>query len=209
MARIESFELFPGRYDAWYEENRHVYLSELEAIRSFVPISGTGMEIGVGSGRFAVPLKIKFGVEPSSSMRALAFKKGITAVAGIGEALPFQSSHFDFILMTTTICFLDNAQTAIKEAHRVLKPDGRLIIGFVDKNSEIGKSYQKNKNQSVFYQDAIFYSTDEVINYLNQTGFKNYQYVQTLFKPLKNIQAIEPIKEGHGNGSFVVVCSIK
>ena len=207
MARIEPFELFPDRYEAWYEENRYVYLSELEAVRHFIPKNGTGVEIGIGSGRFAAPLKINIGIEPSSKMRSLAIKKGITTIAGIAEALPFRASRFDFILMTTTLCFLDDLQTTLKEMKRVLTPHGKLIIGFVNKNSKIGRSYQKKKNKSVFYQDATFYSVNDVINHLTETGFKDFQFVQTLFKPLQNIRSIEPLKTGHGEGSFVVICA--
>jgi ubiquinone/menaquinone biosynthesis C-methylase UbiE len=209
MNRIEPFELFPERYETWFEKNQYAYLSELEAIKYFIPKHGKGMEIGVGSGRFAAPLKIPFGIEPSSKMRSLAASKGITTIAGIAEALPFHESQFDFVLMITTICFLDRIQSALNEAYKVLKPHGRLIIGFVDKNSTIGKSYQKNKKKSLFYQDAIFYSTDEVTDYLTQIEFKNIQIIQTLFKPLISIRTIEPIKEGHGKGSFVVICSNK
>ena len=207
MAKIEPFELFPDRYETWFEENRTVYLSELEAVRYFIPDNGTGMEIGVGSGQFAVPLEIKIGIEPSSKMRMLARKKGITTIAGIAEALPFRTSRFDFILMTTTLCFLDDLQIALKEMQRTLKPHGKLIIGFVDKNSEIGRVYQKRKNKSVFYQDATFYSTEEVIHDLTDAGFKNFQFVQTLFKPLKSIRTVEPLRTGYGEGSFVVICA--
>lgn len=207
MAKIEPFELFSDRYEAWFEENRTVYMSELEAVRRLLPEKKKGIEIGVGSGRFAAPLKIKFGIEPSSKMRLLAHKKGIITIAGIAEALPFRTSRFDFILMTTTLCFLDNFQAALKEIRRTLKPYGKLIIGFVDKNSEIGRFYQKRKHKSVFYQNATFYSTEEVIHDLTDTGFKNFQFVQTLFKPLKSIRTIEPLKTGHGEGSFVVICA--
>ncbi len=207
MAKIEPFELFSDRYEAWFEENRTVYMSELEAVRRLLPEKKKGIEIGVGSGRFAAPLKIKFGIEPSSKMRLLAHKKGIITIAGIAEALPFRASRFDFILMTTTLCFLDNFQAALKEIRRTLKPYGKLIIGFVDKNSEIGRFYQKRKHKSVFYQNATFYSTEELIHDLTDTGFKNFQFVQTLFKPLKSIRTIEPLKTGHGEGSFVVICA--
>lgn len=65
--------------------------------------------------------------------------------------------------LVTTICFLDNIETAFKEAYRVIRANGQLIIGFVDKDSPIGRLYQKRKKESVFYKIATFYSVDEVI----------------------------------------------
>ena len=46
------------------------------------------------------------------------------------ESLPFADSQFDFVLMFTTICFLDDIETAFNEVYRVLKSGGSLIIGF-------------------------------------------------------------------------------
>lgn len=51
------FDRYYKRYDAWYGRNRYTYLSELRAIRKFLPRKGKGLEIGVGTGRFAGPLK--------------------------------------------------------------------------------------------------------------------------------------------------------
>jgi hypothetical protein len=36
-------------------------------------------------------------------------------------------------------------------------------------------------------------------------GFSDLQFRQTLFQPLEDLQEVEPVKEGHGEGSFVVV----
>ena len=209
MAKIEPFELFPDRYEDWFEENRTVYLSELEAVRHFIPQNSRGVEIGSGSGRFTVPLKINIGIEPSQKMRTFSIKKGVTTIAGTAEELPLPRSCFDYALMVTTICFLDNIQTALNEAYRILKPLGSLIIGFVDKNSKIGRFYRKKKHKSVFYQNATFYSTEEVIHNLADAGFKNFQFVQTLFKSLENVQHVEPFKKGYGEGSFVVIRAAK
>ncbi len=209
MAKIEPFEKYTSRYENWFERNKFVYKSELRAIREQLPKSGEGIEIGVGSGQFAAPLGIQLGVEPSSWMRELARSKGIETIEGIAEKLPFGDSQFDFALMVTTICFLDDIKAAFKEACRVLKPDGRLIIGFIDKDSSVGKLYQQHKNESVFYKVATFYSVNEVISYLKEAGFKNFNFSQTIFHNLTEIKDIELMKEGYGEGSFVVVRAAK
>ena len=209
MTKIEPFEKHTSKYEEWFERNKFVYESELWAIRKQLPESGEGMEIGVGSGRFAAPLGIKLGVEPSRRMREIAQKKGIKVIDGVAERLPFDDSIFDFVLMVTTLCFVDDIEASFKEAYRVLGPGGSLIIGFIDKNSPIGKIYQQHKEESVFYAIATFYSVTEVVSYFEKAGFKDFVFVQTIFHNLTEIKDIEPIKEGYGEGSFVVVRAIK
>jgi len=209
MAKIEPFEQHAQQYEDWFERNRFAYESELQAVKMLLPESGNGMEIGIGSGRFAAPLGIKTGIEPSAKMREIARKRGIDVVAGIGEALPFDDSMFDFVLMVTTICFLDDIETALKEAYRVLRPDGCLITGFIDKDSPLGRLYQMNKEKSVFYREATFYSVNELIALLEQAGFGDFCFTQTIFHHPAEIKGIEPIKEGYGEGSFIVIRALK
>jgi len=205
MARTKPFEEHAVEYEDWFERNRFAYESELQAVKSQLPQRGKGLEIGVGSGRFAAPLGIKIGVEPARNMREIAHKRGIQAIYGIAEALPFEENQFDFALMVTTICFLDDVEAALGEAWRVIKDHGSLIIGFIDKNSPLGKLYLKHRNESAFYRIATFYSVDEVINHLNRAGFRDFSFSQTIFHPLKEIEGVEPVKSGYGEGSFVVV----
>jgi SAM-dependent methyltransferase len=205
MVRTRPFEEHSLDYEHWFDRNRLVYDSELRAVKALLPERGKGLEIGVGSGRFAAPLNIEIGVEPAVAMRALARDKGIRVIGGAAEALPFKESVFDFALMVTTICFVDNAEAAVREAYRVLKPDGSVVIGFIDKDSLIGRSYVRKRHESLFYGIATFYSLDEVVHYLRKTGFRDFGFSQTIFRPLQEITDIEPIKDGYGEGSFVVV----
>lgn len=170
-----------------------------------MPESDNGIEIGVGSGRFAEPLGIKMGLEPSKEMIKIAQKRGIEVIAGVAENLPFKDSQFDFVLMITTICFVDDIEVSFQETCRVLKPDGFFVIGFVDKESPIGGLYQRHKKENPFYRIATFYSVDEVVSNLKRTGFKGFNFSQTVFHNLADIGDIEPIKEGYGEGSFVVI----
>lgn len=209
MNQNNVFEKYAEQYDDWFERNRFAYESELRAVRMLMPESSNGIEIGVGSGRFAVPLGIKLGVEPSAAMRALARQRGIEVIDGVAESLPFANARFDFVIMVTTICFVDNAEVVIKEAYRVLKTGGHLIIGLIDKESPLGKLYQMNKDKSVFYKHAKFYSVGELLTLCEQAGFKDFRFTQTIFHHLAEIKEIEPVKEGHGEGSFVVIKAVK
>jgi len=205
MPKIAPFDKYPDRYENWFYKNKYVYQSEINAIRDVLPDFKDGFEIGVGSGRFAEPLGIKFGIEPSHSMREIAESKGIKVADGVAEDLPYKNSSFDLALMITTICFLDDVKKAFFEVYRVLKIDGFFINGFVDKNSRVGKLYQRNKKEKVFYKIADFFSGKEVINILKETGFKNFEFRQTIFKTLDRITRVEKVKKGYGEGSFVVI----
>ena len=209
MAKIEPFEQHYIEYENWFVENSFAYQSELAAVKEFIPDYKRGIEIGIGSGRFAAPLGIEIGIDPSPKMRELAKSYGLEVYGAVAEALPFVDGSFDFALMLTTICFLDDVEAALKEAYRIIKPGGSLIIGFIDKNSPLGKLYQQHKKKSVFYNAAIFYSVNEIVSQLEKIGFKGFNFVQTIFHNLTEISDIEPIKAGYGQGSFVVVRAVK
>jgi ubiquinone/menaquinone biosynthesis C-methylase UbiE len=205
MAKTKPFDEHVKEYEQWFDDNYYVFKSELEAVRKVLPAGEKGMEIGIGSAIFAVPLGIKEGVEPSLPMREKANERGIYPVDGIAEKLPCADKSYNYALMVTTICFVDDIKKAFHEAHRILKENGSLILGFVDKNSPVGKFYLKNKDKSLFYGDAIFYSTGEVYRYLWETDFTIEETYQTVFGMPDEINEEQEAVPGYGKGSFVVI----
>src|SRR4030066_2199714 len=155
---------FAREYDHWFVENSFAYLSEVEAIRRFIPDTGLGVEIGAGTGRFSIPFGIKIGIEPSDGMARLAQSRGLFIIRALAEELPFVDVTIDYVLMVTVICFLTDLPTAIKEIRRALKPGGGLVIGFIDRESRLGRNYESMKDSSRFYKRAIFYSVSQVID---------------------------------------------
>src|SRR3989339_821962 len=84
---MSPFNRYAKEYDLWYEKNKYIYHSELSAIRFLMPKRKKGLEVGVGTGRFAGPLGIKYGVEPSENMSVIARKKGIKVLNGTAEKM--------------------------------------------------------------------------------------------------------------------------
>ena len=80
-----------------------------------------------------------------------------------------------------------------------------IIIGFVDRNSMVGQIYLDRQNDNVFYKEAIFFSVDELVKIIDQSGFVNLTFNQTIFKALSKTTRDEPVKPGYGEGSFVVI----
>jgi SAM-dependent methyltransferase len=209
MSGIETFDKKVNEYEQWFVDHPLAYVSELHAVRELLPKSGSGIEIGVGTGRFAAPLGIKRGIEPSRPMAELARKKGIEVASGVAENLPIKDGAFDFELMVTTVCFLDDRDLAFQEAWRVLRPGGAFIIGFIDRESPLGREYLKRKDKSAFYKDATFYSVSDIVEHLTRAGFVDFAFRQTIFGKPGEMEKADPVKEGHGEGSFVVVRGIK
>jgi SAM-dependent methyltransferase len=199
---MNLFETSPREYDRWYEKNPGYYLSELKAISLFLPEKGEGVEIGVGTGRFADPLEVKTGVEPSRAMAALARERGIRVHIAKAESLPFEDETFDYALMVTVLSFLEDPEKAFREVFRILKHRGSFILGFISRDSFLGKKYQTKSG--VFFQNARFYSPREVESLLTATGFKRLEFSRTLFEGKSN-RMIQPVLGGHGPGGFVAV----
>lgn len=211
MNTVNIFDQHVEEYDAWFDQHPVVFQSEIEAVREMLPEGDRllGIEVGLGTGRYSQALKIKEGIEPSKNMRALAIKRGIETMEGMAEQLPYSDLKFDFVLMLFCISYFKRLDTAFNEAYRVLKNDGSLIIGFIDKLSSIGKQYEIDKPNSTFYKQANFYSVDKVVNELSEAGFRHFSFRQTLFGDLDSIQSFQPAKEGYGEGSFVVIKAMK
>ena len=197
------FDDYTLDYDDWFNRHKTAYQSELLAIEQAIPINKKGIEIGVGTGRFAHPFDIKHGVEPSENMARIAEQRGIKVIRAVAEDIPIESESFDFVLLVTTVCFLSDIPKAFSEIHRILNPQGEIILAIIDRNSELGKKYEAGKAKNKFYKDAHFHSTEEITNLVAQAGFGNFEYWQTLIK--ENSDQIEQPKKGFGEGSFVVI----
>jgi SAM-dependent methyltransferase len=201
----EPFDQFRDAYEEWFVRNHESYLLELDALRQLMPSGfSSSLEVGVGTGLFAQPLGIGTGVEPSPAMAEFARNRGIKVFHGVAESLPFPDSSFDLLLMVTTVCFVDDALSAFSEARRVLTAGGCILVGFVDRESDLGQRYQENRHGSRFYRDATFYSVTEVISLLERAGLSIAETRQTLIDGEAGA-----ILDGWGRGAFVVIKAVK
>ncbi|HZW61179.1 MAG TPA: methyltransferase domain-containing protein [Candidatus Babeliales bacterium] len=205
---IKIFDQLSGRYDSWFDRHQAVFQSELNAIKKVLPESGVGLQVGVASGRFAAALGIKIGVDPSSKLREIAKSRGINVFDSVAEMLPFPSEEFDFVLLSTVLCYLDSVLNAFAEAKRVLKPGGIFIVSVIDRHSALGQFYESKKGNNPFYRHAHFYTVDEIITLMNQVGFSQKEIYQTIFSDIRNIKLPEPVKPGYGKGGFVVISAV-
>jgi ubiquinone/menaquinone biosynthesis C-methylase UbiE len=104
-------------------------------------IGGAGgkvLEIGVGSG-LNLPLYGRsvssiVGLEPAPELLRMAAAMAARAKAPVeliqasAEAIPMESGSVDTVVTTWTLCTIPDAARALREARRVLKPDGVLLF---------------------------------------------------------------------------------
>jgi ubiquinone/menaquinone biosynthesis C-methylase UbiE len=100
---------------------------------------GDVLELGCGGGinmEFYDPARIRTfsGLDPSPALLdkscAAAQAKGMSADirGGVGEAMPFADASFDTLLVTFTLCSVDDQRQVLSEMRRVLRPGGKALF---------------------------------------------------------------------------------
>ena len=191
-------------YEEWIKAHPHIHQSELIAFKKVVP-SGVGLEIGVGTGRLASALSVRFGLDPSWNMLKLAQKRKISVVQGCGENLPFKKESFHFVLIVYTIELTDDALRFLKEAVRTLKRRGVLILGIANRESSWGKFYEQEAARGFW----CWHSIEEILHYFKKVSVEFQQAFHTHFHAPPDIQGIEEPKKGFGEGGLVVFKGVR
>ncbi|MEA2005248.1 MAG: bifunctional hydroxymethylpyrimidine kinase/phosphomethylpyrimidine kinase [Acidobacteriota bacterium] len=215
-----AFEEAAEDFDAWFDKNRIIFETELLAEKYFLKNPGDAVSIGVGSGLFASKLGIQYGVEPAEEMAKLARKRGIKVKIGTAENIPFPNERFDTVLLSTVLSYVKNAQKAVDEAYRILKPGGQVVVSFLAREGSYAMMYdlaylRGQHDYSIspeypypvkFIKGTHWNSTREIVDLLQKAGFVDLKYRQTLtVHPKYSNEEIEKSVEGYKKGDYVVI----
>jgi len=227
---IGVFDGHAGAYDAWFLQNRQVLASELLLLKRAVGAPGEALSVGCGSGLFESILKrehgieIRNGVEPAEGMARIAEKRGLRVRAGVAEALPYDDASFDTVILNGTPGYTKDLLQAFREARRVLRPGGHVVVLDVPAESgygllyrlaaEIGKWDDPRLQGSApahpypleFASAALWRTTPEKAGLLERAGFAALEYYQTLTRhPRYSDDAVEEPSEGYDRGDYVAI----
>ena len=183
-------EVFKARaldYNAWYVKHPSLYKSELLAAAR-LDCRG-GVEVGVGTGRFAAPLGLRAGVDPAREMLRLAPRE-LDLVEGVGEMLPLRRRAFPCALLVVTLCFVQDPAAVLREAMRVAE---RVVTCIVPRESPWGRRYREAAARGhPFYTKARFYTVREVVE---MAGVAPSRLVATLSYGPDAAEAVEEPRE--------------
>jgi ubiquinone/menaquinone biosynthesis C-methylase UbiE len=202
------FDEYATQYDAWFAspEGCVLFENELAAIRFlWCQVCQPALEVGVGTGRFAQALNVEFGIDPAVGSLRLAERRGIKVNQARGEAIPFPDATFGGVLMVATLCFADDAATLFREAARVLRSDGHLLVGDVPADSPWGKEdLRKKETGHPFYSSAQFYRKEALEVMLRDSGFLVVSASSTLIHSQPGASRTESRQSGHVAGAGFV-----
>jgi ubiquinone/menaquinone biosynthesis C-methylase UbiE len=129
--------LFAATYDRMSRANEE---AGVRALRQGLLAGATGrvLEIGAGTGAnlglYGDAIEALVMTEPEAAMlkrlqpKAHEQAPDAEIVQAPAEALPFDDDSFDTVVSTLVLCGVDDQATALREAHRVLRPGGRLLF---------------------------------------------------------------------------------
>ena len=143
MDTAQSTERLTESYARWRSSHLGQITDTLEQKLLFELLGSVAdkalLDVGCGDGALASELArrgaIVIGLDADSVMIAAAQRRTdiegtrLRLIEGRAEGLPFGDATFDGVLAVTVLCFVRDAERAVAEMARVLKPGGRLVIG--------------------------------------------------------------------------------
>jgi ubiquinone/menaquinone biosynthesis C-methylase UbiE len=118
------------------------------------------LDIGAGSGRIAIPVITQgYGNVVGLEKGALQLKKlqqntrnSVPVVLADAMALPFGKQSFDALLALQLVNYLPSCEGFFAECHRILKPEGILLVNFSNSLSPFAFVYKMIRKNGTFYK---------------------------------------------------------
>lgn len=164
-------------YDNYYLSDSGKMIDKIEKkiISTHLKEVETGdlLELGCGTGHWTDFFSRKgfkvWAIDESEAMIKIANSKKIRNASFLkadAANLPFPDHSFPVITTITMLEFVKDIGLILDEIDRVLEPGGLLVVGCLNKNSELGK----NKDNDPVFRNGYFFSPEEVEDRLSRFG---------------------------------------
>jgi len=153
---VDFFDRIAPNYDSWAGGQHERVAARLVDLAT--PQKGEhALDVGTGTGLVAhligprVSPGSVIGIDLSAHMLALAKSKQSKNVQFVGmaaERLVFRPATFDLVTMGEALAYLADPVAALEEAHRVLKPKGRIALSCLRRSLSTAA-------QNLFFQGLV------------------------------------------------------
>jgi ubiquinone/menaquinone biosynthesis C-methylase UbiE len=211
-AAIDSHDRDAAKFEDWYGaldrsrfSNAFTYgRSKIDGLVGQLfdnlPKGAKVLDVGCGTGehlRRAARQGLKpSGIEPAPAMLAFARRNVPDADIrqGVATDLPFKKGEFDLVIMVEVLRYLDrpDTETALKEARRVLKPGGLLLVTLVNRWALDGFYMLQRTRQLLRRRQfdevnpyCLFHSPSSARRDLEKAGFSDVRTEGRLLAPLR------------------------
>lgn len=132
MEQAEYDKMFAVEDSLWWFVGRRKFIASILGSpkrKKKIKIADVGSGTG-GMTNWLARYGTVTGVEPNNNARALSRKRHITVVSGSATHLPLNSGTFDLVCILDVLYHkgVQSDTSALKEAYRVLKPGGMLLV---------------------------------------------------------------------------------
>jgi hypothetical protein len=190
-------------------------LSQIEG-RAFRPITPFSpkpwVQLSVHDGKPARLRPISREMDIHEDSLKVGGEKGTNWASGKEEAIPLPSGEIGSLLILMSPCPSRRLKRLLQEANRVLKREGRILIGFIPRNSSWGKIYfaQEQRGASACPRRLRPHSLKEMEHRVMQAGFSLQGISSTLFQQPGKLKAVEnPMVGYHPRAGYLVLIGEK
>ena len=182
---MNSVQYFDSIAESWNVIRSEYFEERLKyKLLSLTNINGKVVaDLGCGTGFVSLALaneaSIVFSVDNSSNMlKQLKYNvldkdyKNLYLIKSSLDSLSLFDESVDVIFINMALHHIKDAKKAISEMHRVLKKDGVVIISDV-------MEHDGEWAREEMFDEWLGFSNEQIINWLEETGFNNIQIENT------------------------------
>lgn len=189
--------LDPAVYRRWYETHlgKRVDADEKAVVFDLARLEPGNrvLDIGCGDGNYTIAAVertgVAVGLDRARPMLAAARQRlrgveGLAWVEGDAEKLPFKDAIFDVVLIVTVLCFAHEPGRVLREAFRVLRSGGRVVLGELGRYSVWAVERRiRGLLGSKTWRATRFFSPSQLSRLVVDAGFTDLSSDAAVFYP--------------------------
>ena len=168
-------------FPSWFEKKHQRLVTNI----TFQNNQPSVLDVGSGPGQLLKKIKEKF---PNAQLAALDISSAmitrvrerlprVDAKVGNAEILPWTNNTFDIVTNSISFHHYHNPLSALREACRVLKPEGKFYLMDVNPDSSFIRSFYNLFGIIARDGHVTFYTKNEMRHMFQEAGFVNVHQV--------------------------------